>query len=304
MSKPLFQIVELEHAGQRIDRYLADQLDMSRTKIAQLIKEEKVLVNQQPVKSSYLIEVDDEITIDKVLETSETLEPVEMELDIVYEDDDFLVVNKPKGLVVHPGAGTTEPTLVQGLLAYTSKLSKIDDPIRPGLVHRLDKDTSGLLVVAKNEISHLSLAQQLADHSMGRTYLAIVYGDVEFNKAQVDAPIGRDPKFRQKMAVTDKNSKSAITHIQVLKRSTKYSLLQCSLETGRTHQIRVHCAYINHPIVGDTLYGPKKGIQLDGQLLHSYRLELIHPTTLERMVFTVEPPLSFNEFLEEVHHGT
>ncbi len=301
MLKRFYQTVELEDEGQRIDRYLAEAFDLSRTKVAQYIKEGHILVNKETVKPSYLIVVDDEIIIEIPKQKPQTLQPIAMDLDIVYEDDDLMVINKPKGLVVHPGAGTTEPTLVHGLLAYTQNLSNIDDPIRPGLVHRLDKDTSGLLAIAKNEKAHQSLAAQLLDHSMSRVYLAIVHGEVEFNKAKVDAPIGRDPKFRQKMAVTDKNSKPAITHITVLKRSSKYSLLECALETGRTHQIRVHCAYINHPLVGDEVYGPKKGLKFDGQLLHSYKLKLIHPSTQQEMEFVADPVLSFDQFLEEVN---
>ena len=293
-------VVEIDDQQQRIDRYLAEQLDISRTKVAQYIKEGLVVVNQEVVKASYSIEVDDEISVEIPREKPMTLEPVPMDLDIVYEDEDIIIINKPKGLVVHPGAGTHEPTLVHGLLAHTQNLSQPDDPIRPGIVHRLDKDTSGLLVVAKNQEAHQFLAEQLASHLVIRKYLAIVHGEVGFTKAKVDAPIGRDPKFRQKMAVTDKNSKPAITHITVLERSTHYSLLECSLETGRTHQIRVHCAYIDHPIVGDFVYGPRQGLDFKGQLLHSYHLELIHPRTKERMTFEAQPPLSFSEFLKEV----
>ncbi|HHX07418.1 MAG TPA: RluA family pseudouridine synthase [Erysipelothrix sp.] len=300
MNPKQYHVVELEDQEQRIDRYLAELLDISRSKIAQYIKEEHILVNQLPIKASYLIEVDDEIEIEIPREKQIALEPVKMDLDIIYEDEDLMIINKPKGLVVHPGAGTVEPTLVHGLLAHTRELSMADDPIRPGIVHRLDKDTSGLLVVAKNQHAHQFLAKQLAEHLVVRKYLAIVYGEVTFTKAKVDAPIGRDPNFRQKMAVTEKNSKHAITHLTALQHSTKYSLLECALETGRTHQIRVHCAYINHPLVGDKVYGPKKGLAYDGQLLHAYQLQLTHPTTGQWLTFEAQPPLSFDQFLQEV----
>lgn len=293
-------VIEIEDEGSRIDSWAASKTELSRTKIAQMIKEGKVHLNGQPTKANARLEVDDEVAIEKYVPTPIDLEPVKMDLDIIFEDDAVLVVNKPKGIVVHPGAGTKEPTLVHGLLYHTSTLSLSEDPVRPGIVHRLDKDTSGLLVVAKNDQAHEFLANQLADRSMNRTYQAIVHGVFPYLKAKVDAPLGRDSKNRQKMTVTENNSKSAITHLALKETFEDYSLLECKLETGRTHQIRAHLEYINYPIVGDTLYSFKNTPDYGGQLLHAYQLQFIHPTRKELMSFTCEPPQVFNDFLSEV----
>jgi 23S rRNA pseudouridine1911/1915/1917 synthase len=229
--------------------------------------------------------------------------PEEMDLDIVYEDNDILVVNKPKGMVVHPAPGHVSGTLVNGLMAHCKDLSGINGVMRPGIVHRIDKDTSGLLVVAKNDAAHESLSRQLADKTCRREYLAIVHHPFSHTIGTVNAPIGRDPKDRQKMAVTAKNSKEAVTHFEVLENFKDFSYLRLRLETGRTHQIRVHMAYIEHPVAGDPKYGPRKTIDANGQLLHAYKLELIHPVTGEKMEF--EAPLDpvFENVLEELRKG-
>ncbi|NLW28462.1 MAG: RluA family pseudouridine synthase [Erysipelothrix sp.] len=293
--------IEFSEAAQRLDVFCTSVSEHSRTKIAQMIKEGLILVNDAISKPSYKLEVDDVVSIDKFLPKPLQLEPVEMDLDILYEDDDVLVINKPKGLVVHPGAGTKEATLVSGLLAHTKQLS--NDDIRPGIVHRLDKDTSGLLVVAKNDVAHAFLADQLKDKTMHREYLAIVTGNFPHIKAKVDAPIGRDQRNRQQMAVTEKNSKPAITYLNRLETIGHCTLLSCQLETGRTHQIRVHCQYIGYPVLGDPLYGLKKQSDPYGQYLHAYKLSFEHPKTKELMTFECEPPQIFKDKIESLKRG-
>lgn len=292
-------IVEMEDEGTRVDTWLASQSQLSRSKIVQMIKSQKVLVNGEVTKASMLLSVDDEVMMEEYEVKPLDLTPVNMELDIVYEDDDVIVVNKPRGLVVHPGAGTVDPTLVHGLLYHTNQLSS-EDPIRPGIVHRIDKDTSGLLVVAKNDDAHQFLAAQLADKTMSRRYLALVHGKFEHLKAKVDAPIGRDAQFRQKMAVTDKNSKHAVTHLTLRESFDQFTLLECALETGRTHQIRVHMQYIGFPIVGDPLYSFKNTPNTQGQLLHAYQLQFVHPKTKEKMQFECPVNEVFEQFLNDL----
>lgn len=293
-------IVESSHEGLRLDAYASEISGISRSKIVTMIKEDKVLVNGESAKASYKLVLNDEVFIDEYQEKPINLEPVEMDLDIIYEDDDVIVINKPRGLVVHPGAGTNEPTLVNGLLYHTSKLSLSDDPVRPGIVHRLDKDTSGLLVVAKNDHAHQALAAQLQDRTMGREYVALVHGVFTHMKAKVDAPIGRDANQRQKMCVTSKNSKQAVTHLTLLESFKEYTLLQCKLDTGRTHQIRVHLQYIGFPIVGDPLYSFKNTPDFGGQLLHAKKIVFKHPTTHQLMTFQCDVPAIFEEFLQEL----
>ena len=229
-------------------------------------------------------------------------EPQDIPLDIVYEDSDLLVVNKPKGMVVHPANGNPDGTLVNALLYHCGdSLSGINGVIRPGIVHRIDKDTSGLLIVAKNDMAHVSLAEQIKEHSFSRAYEAVVYGNIKEDKITVNQPIGRSPKDRKKMAVTLKNSKNATTHFEVLERFGKFTHVRCTLETGRTHQIRVHCAHIGHPVAGDEVYGPKRVItSLHGQCLHAKHIGFVHPRTNEWLEFESELPEYFTSFLNKL----
>ncbi|MBQ6135065.1 MAG: RluA family pseudouridine synthase [Bacilli bacterium] len=291
-------IVE-DKEGMRIDSYLSEQLDVSRSKIQKLIKEEKVLVNGKKINASYPVQLNDSIEIDDELNYEIHVEPENIPLDIVYEDDDLLIINKVSGMVVHPAPGHYTGTLVNALLYRYGSLA--GDKFRPGIVHRLDKDTSGLMLVAKNEWTLEKLSEMISTKDVERKYLAIVDGVISHDTGEIDAPIGRDLKDRQKMAVTDVNSKEAITYFRVLERFAKHSLLECTLKTGRTHQIRVHMAYIGHPVSNDPLYG--KGRCSDfGQMLHSYSIRLLHPRTGKELFFTSDPPLEFQEKLEELRN--
>ncbi len=293
--------VDQELQKQRLDQVVMDRLlsDQSRSYIQKLIKEGYCLVNGEKVKSGYALKVGDHITIDEPEPQSLDLEAVDLKLDIVYEDDDLLVINKPQGLVVHPASTVHEPTLVHGLLHQVDELSTINGIVRPGIVHRIDKDTSGLLVVAKNDQSHQFLSEELQKHAIKRQYVALVYGTFAENEGSIDAPIARHPKQRLKMAVVS-GGKHAVTHFKVIERFDKYTLLSCELETGRTHQIRVHMAYIHHPVVGDPLYGPKDVIGEDGQFLHAQSLSFMHPTKKEQMTFNVDLPSNFVALLEKL----
>ncbi|MBE7029664.1 MAG: RluA family pseudouridine synthase [Clostridia bacterium] len=286
----------------RIDKYLCEKLEtFTRNNIANLIDKEMVSVNGKKVKSNYKPKLNDEITLTVPDPVMLDVKAEEIPLEIVYEDDDILVINKPKGMVVHPAAGNYEGTLVNALLGYCKdSLSEINGVIRPGIVHRIDKDTSGLLLVAKTNRAHLSLAEQIKQHSAKREYLALVIGEVK-EDGTVNAPIGRSEKDRKKMAVTYKNSKEAITHYTVKERYNGYTLLHCRLETGRTHQIRVHMSYIGKPILGDMVYGPKKQkFNLDGQMLHAFKIGFTHPVTKEPMTFETELPEYFLEILDKL----
>ena len=287
---------------QRLDIYLSETVfkDKSRSYVQNMIKDEHILVNTQKVKTGYILKAGDDITIFDVEPVKLDLNPVDMNLDIVYEDYDLLVINKPEGLVVHPASSYHEPTLVHGLMHQVDTLSSINGVIRPGIVHRIDKDTSGLLVVAKNDISHQLLSEQLKKHEIKRTYIALVYHDFTEEEGTINAPIGRHPKNRLKMAIVE-DGKHAITHFKVLKRfNNQYTLISCELETGRTHQIRVHMAYINHPIVGDALYGPKQVISDHGQFLHATELSFMHPIKKEYMTFNADIPDYFQKFIDNL----
>lgn len=298
-GKVTFEASE-EECPIRLDKYLCQKLDISRTRAADFLDQKRVTVNGKIMKASYKIQVHDQIDVDvPPLDKMEVL-PEKMDLDIVYEDHDVIVINKPKGMVVHPAPGHYSQTLVNGLLEHCDDLSGINGVKRPGIVHRIDKDTSGLLVVAKNDQAHESLAKQLADKTCKRTYLAIVHHPFSHKIGTVNAPIGRDEKNRQKMAVTAKNSRDAVTHFTVLQNFKDYAYVECRLETGRTHQIRVHMAYIGHPVAGDEKYGPRKTIPANGQLLHAYQLEFEHPTTHEHMVFNAKLEPKFQEVLDEL----
>ena len=283
----------------RLDKYIQEEIikDASRSHIQTLIKSGHILVNDDVVKTGYALKIDDIILVKDVEPQSLDLEPVDMNLDIVYEDDDLMVINKPSGLVVHPASSYHEPTLVHGLLHQTKDLSAINGVIRPGIVHRIDKDTSGLLVVAKNDKTHILLSDALKNHDIKRHYIAIVYHNFKETSGKIDAPIGRNPNNRLKMSINDLG-KSAVTHFKVLLNFDQYALISCELETGRTHQIRVHMAYINHPIIGDPLYGPKKAIGDQGQYLHADTLSFMHPIKKEYMTFKVDIPQSFMQFIQ------
>ncbi len=284
-------------SDERIDKYLANNTNYSRSLISKMLKNGNILVNNEKVKPNYKVNLNDEITIMEYQNES-TLTPEEMPLNIVYEDNDIMVINKDSGVVVHPGSGHHEHTLANGLLYYTNNLSD-KDLLRPGIVHRLDKDTSGLMLVAKSNQAHEILTEDFKNHNVKRTYLAIICGEFPHNEATIDAPIGRDSKNRQKMAVTDINSKKAITHLQVLKRYHGYTLIKLNLETGRTHQIRVHLSYIGYPILNDPLYN-KKNATSYGQYLHSSTISFIHPITKEKMHFEVDLPKPFQDKLKEL----
>lgn len=291
----------VEHGGDRIDKFLAQKLDKSRSLVQKLIKDELVLVNGEVVKTNYSVADGDEIDVKQLDVVDNTnIIPQPMDLDIVYEDDDLLVINKPSGLVVHPAPGHYKDTLVNGLLAYSNKLSDINGEFRPGIVHRIDKDTSGLLVICKNNETHEALANQLSDKTLFRQYLAIVHGEIEEDEGEIIAPIGRDPRDRVKMAVLAKNSKEAQTNFKVLERYDHYTLVSCNLLTGRTHQIRVHFDFINYPLVGDSLYGIKPTIDTKGQALHAYKLGFIHPRSGEYMEFEAKPPQEFVDTLNQI----
>ncbi len=291
--------VENLEKNERIDKYLSSKLDdnFSRAKIQKLIDEELILVNDKVIKSSYKVSNGDVILItDK--EEDMSVKPEKMDIDIVYEDDDVMVINKKSGVVVHPAPGNYSGTLVNGLMYLSKDLSHVNGEFRPGIVHRIDKDTSGLLIVAKNDKAHRILAEELKEKKVKRKYIALVSGVINHDVGEIDAPIGRDPSDRKKMCVTSTNSKDAITHFRVLERYKNASLIECELETGRTHQIRVHMKYINHPVINDPVYGKSNHGEF-GQLLHAKEITFTHPTTKEIMTFSCEVPEEFNKILEE-----
>ena len=288
-----------DNQGARLDSYLAEKLELSRSKIQKLIKEKLVTVNGKNVNGSYQVKLNDEIEVNDDLNYEINVEPEDIEIDIVYEDDDLLVINKKSGMVVHPAPGHYTGTLVNALL-YRFNI-KGGEKHRPGIVHRLDKDTSGLMLVAKNEWTHEKLSEMISKKEVERHYLAIVSGLIKHDTGTIDAPIGRDTADRQKMAVTDQNAKEAITHFRVLKQFKENTLIECILETGRTHQIRVHLAYIEHPVVNDPAYGKGKATDF-GQMLHSKSIKFIHPRTGKELFFEVEPPIEFKNKLEELEN--
>ena len=292
--------VQYTQEGERLDKVLSEIYpDFSRSFFQKLIKNKQIQVNGAVQKASYPVHTEDliRVTIPDAVET--TIEPENIPLDILYEDDDVLIVNKPKGMVVHPSAGHYSGTLVNAIMYHCrDSLSGINGEIRPGIVHRIDKDTSGLLMVAKNDFAHVDLARQIQEHSFHRAYQAVVYGNVTADSGTVCQPIGRSPKDRKKMAVTQQNSKPATTHYSVLERFGDFTHIRCVLETGRTHQIRVHMAYIGHPLAGDPVYGPRRVItSLGGQCLHAGEIGFIHPRTGAEMQFEAPLPPYFTSFL-------
>ena len=289
----------IDNDGIRIDKYLLDKLDISRNKIQKLINDNNILVNGKRVKASYIVRVDDLIECDFLYKEKIDILPEDIPLDIVYEDDDLLVVNKPSGMVVHPAVGNYSHTLVNALMYHCNNLSQVNGVIRPGIVHRIDADTSGLLLVAKNDMAHVDLAKQISEKRVKREYIALVDGVIKEDTATIDAPIGRDVKNRKKMCVTADNSKDAITNIRVIERYKNSTLITCSLLTGRTHQIRVHMNYIGHSVINDPVYGSKKLVDpLFGQMLHARKIGFVHPRTHEYMEFSCEPPEKFLDILE------
>lgn len=293
--------INKEQANVRIDVFLKNNIDFSRSLITQNIKEGNILVNAQNIKANYKLKENDEITVKQVVEKELNVKPEDINLDIIYDDDDVIIVNKPKNMVVHPASGTPGGTVVNGLVSKF-QLSENENELRPGVVHRIDKDTTGLIIFAKNNKAHNALQKQFKDKTITRKYIALVHGVIDENRAIIDAPIGRDQNDRKKMAVTAHNSKDAITNFKVLKRFDDFTLIECKLETGRTHQIRVHLKYIEHPVAGDQVYGPKKTLVDSGQLLHAMVLGFIHPTTNEYMEFTSELPKVMKEVIEELEN--
>ncbi|AOY77380.1 RluA family pseudouridine synthase [Clostridium formicaceticum] len=298
MDREVFFVAE-EEEGTRLDLYISQQYeDLSRSYIQKLIKDQLVKVNTKYEKNKYIVKEGDEIEVLVPPPRALDVKPQNIPIDIVYEDEDVIIVNKPQDMVVHPAVGNYENTLVNALLYHCEgKLSSINGIIRPGIVHRIDKDTSGLLMVAKNNVAHRELAEQLKEHSITRRYHAIVLGNIKENKATIDAPIGRHPTQRLKMAVVE-NGRNAITHIQVLEKFKGYTYIEAKLETGRTHQIRVHLSYIKHPLLGDEVYGGKTTkFNLVGQVLHAKVLGFIHPSKKEYMEFEAPLPSSFEKVL-------
>lgn len=297
-------LIDEESNGIRIDRVLSLLLaESSRSYIQKLIENGNVTVDDTACTSKkYKVSSGQKVQLLMPEPRTLSVEPEDIPLDIVYEDDDVLVVNKPRGMVVHPAAGNYNGTLVNAVLYHCGgRLSSINGVIRPGIVHRIDKDTSGLLMIAKNDMAHEALSAQLAEHSITRRYTALVYHNLTEDEGTVDAPIGRDPKNRLRMAVTSQNSKRAVTHWKVLERFGKYTLIEARLETGRTHQIRVHMAYIHHPLAGDLVYGPKKqSLTEDGQMLHARVLGFVHPRTGEYMEFERPLPPEFLAVLQKI----
>jgi 23S rRNA pseudouridine1911/1915/1917 synthase len=298
----LIELYVGEEEDERLDLYLSNELDeISRTYIQKLIKENLVKVNGVHKKSSYLVKEGDTIKVELPEPKKLEIIPENIPLDIVYEDKDLAVINKPQGMVVHPAPGNYSSTLVNALLYHMDSLSSINGIIRPGIVHRLDKDTSGLLLIAKNDFTHRQLSNQLKERYIHREYIAIVHGILHNDSGRIDAPIGRDPRNRKKMTVISKNSKEAITNYWVLDRFSKYTFAKVRLETGRTHQIRVHFSYINHPIVGDPLYSSGKNeFNLDKQLLHARKIGFVHPRTKEHMEFECDIPEPFKGIVDKL----
>ncbi len=294
--------VDNDGAGRRLDVYLASSGDnLSRSYIQKLIGEGLIKVNGAEARANYRLKEGDEIAVEIPPPAELHVLPEQIELDIYYEDPDVIVINKPRGMVVHPAEGNFSGTVVNALLFHCRDLSGINGVLRPGIVHRIDKDTSGLLMAAKNDLAHELLAEQLKEHTVTRGYLALVHGSMRYDQGVINAPIGRDPRDRKKMAVTSRNSKNAITHYRVLDRAGNYTFLELRLETGRTHQIRVHLAHIGHPLVGDTRYGPARPhFGLEGQFLHAYLLGFIHPRENCYLEFKAPLPCVLLEVLKSL----
>jgi 23S rRNA pseudouridine1911/1915/1917 synthase len=296
--------VKEEENRTRIDKVISDRNDeWSRSQVQLWIKDDLLLVNGEKVKANYKCVTGDEITISVPEPEPLKIEAEEMDLEYVYEDSDVLVVNKPRGMVVHPAPGHSSGTLVNGLMAHCKDLSGINGVMRPGIVHRIDKDTSGLLMVAKNDLAHASLVEQLKAKTTKRIYKAIVHGVISHENGTIDAPIGRDKSDRQKMTVTDENSRDAVTHFNVIERFKDFTYVECRLETGRTHQIRVHFKYIGFPLAGDPKYGPKRTLPIEGQALHAEVIGFDHPRTGEYLEFSKEIPSEMEQLLKQLREN-
>ena len=295
-----FKIENQELVGQRIDKLLPEfNNEWSRSQIQDLIKEDLEKKKKKVIKSNYKVKLNDLIIVTEKEVVEADIQPENLNLDIYYEDEDVAIVYKPKGMVVHPSPGHYSGTLVNGLMYQIKDLSGINGEIRPGIVHRIDKDTSGLLMVAKNDIAHRGLVEQLMDKSVKRKYTALVHGNIPHDYGTIDAPIGRNEKDRQSMDVVD-NGKEAVTHFNVLEHFNDYTLIECQLETGRTHQIRVHMKYIGFPLVGDPKYGPRKTLDIGGQALHAGVIGFEHPVTHEYIERQAELPKEFETLLEDI----
>lgn len=296
-------VVDPQQAGTRVDKFITDHMDddsVSRTQVQEWIKASAVQVNGQFVKTNYKVSEKDTIVLQvpESVEAEIMAEPIPLE--VVYEDSDVIVINKPRGMVVHPAPGHSSGTVVNALMHLCRDLSGINGILRPGIVHRIDKDTTGLLMAAKNDLAHLSLAEQLKEHSVTRKYIALVHGDLSHNEGTIDAPIGRDPNDRKLFTVTDLNSKPAVTHFVVMERLGDYTLVELQLETGRTHQIRVHMKYIGHPLAGDPVYGRNKTVALKGQALHAAIIGFTHPRNGERLQFDSKLPADMEHVLNSL----
>ena len=289
-------ILKVTNNGIRLDKYLSEELNISRETVTKMIKEEYIFVNGKIPKASYKVEIDDTIEVKDGYKKEMNVVATKMDIPIVYEDNDIMVINKPSGLVVHPGNGNYNNTLVNGLMYYTNELSDVGDELRPGIVHRLDKDTSGLMLVAKSNKAHEILAEDFKNKRVYREYVALLDGVFPQNKATIDAPIGRSPENFQKMAVLA-SGKSAITHLEVIKKYEEYTLVKLVLETGRTHQIRVHLSYIGYPVHNDPVYSKKKCTEF-GQFLHSRYVRFVHPITKKELEFSSNVPKEFQDFLD------
>lgn len=301
MTVETIQITE-EVAGERLDKALAMlQTEWSRTLVSSWIEDGRITINGNVPKAKHKVKLLDQIVVDVPAEEDLAILPQDLQLHIVYEDDDVAVVYKPKGMVVHPAPGHLSDTLVNGLLHQVSPLSDLNGELRPGIVHRIDKDTSGLLMIAKTNVAHENLVQQLVDKTVTRKYKALVHGRIAHDKGTIDAPIARDTRDRQKQAVVD-NGKHAVTHFNVLERFEEYTLVECQLETGRTHQIRVHMNYIGFPLVGDPKYGPKKTMDVGGQVLHAGVIGFVHPITNQYIQFEAPLPKDFEEILQQLRN--
>lgn len=289
----------VNEANERLDKYLAANTDYSRVMISKMIDAEYIKVNGKVEKASYKVRENDSIEVLDGFKEEVDITPTKMDINIVYEDEHIIIVNKPSGLVVHPGSGNYDNTLVNGLMYYTNSLSDVNGEERPGIVHRIDKDTSGLLMVAKTNEAHQILTEYFKNKDVKREYLALITGVFPHETANIDAPIGRDPKDRKKMTVTADNSKEAVTHLKVIKRYREHTLVSLKLETGRTHQIRVHMKYIGYPVFNDPVYTNKKTTEF-GQFLHSYKMEFDHPITKEHMSFECPMPTEMQEFINSL----
>lgn len=289
--------IEVKENNIRIDKYLSENTDYSRSLIQKMIEDNYITVNKRIIKQNYKVEENDIIEIKDGYIKDNNIEPEKIKLDIVYEDEYLMIINKPSGMVVHPGSGNHEHTLVNALMGYTNELSDKNGEIRPGIVHRIDKDTSGLIVVAKTNKCHELLTEGFKNKTIKREYIALVHGEIPTQTATIDAPIGRQSTDRKKMCVTDINSKKAVTHLTVLKRFKGYTLVKLQLETGRTHQIRVHMKYINHPVFNDPVYSNGKCTEF-GQFLHSQSIDFIHPITKKHIHYECELPEYFKEHLD------